>query len=79
MSEHDLPDENELSELVEAIDDLLADHMHMGAHNLAGVLLSRVVLLTEHDPQLGKDLVRYVWERIDGIEQNGPKGGIYDF
>ena len=73
-----LPEEEELHDIVEHLDDLLHEHKEMGAHNLAGVLLSRVVLLTEHDPSLGKDLVRYVWERLDAIEQDGA-GGDIDF
>ena len=73
-----LPDEDELHELVEKLDELLHEYNEFERHNLAGVLLSRVVLLTEHDPALGKDLVRYVWERLDGIEQDRP-GGDFDF
>lgn len=67
-----IPNDEELSDLVDSIDDLLLDYKDMGAHNLAGVLLSRVVLLVQHDPALGKDLVRYVWERLDQIEQDNP-------
>ena len=73
-----LPDEEELHELVEKLDELLHDYAFMREHNLAGVLLSRVVLLTQSDPALGKDLVRYVWEQLDGIEQSRP-GGNFDF
>lgn len=73
-----LPNEDDLHDIVEAIDEVLHDYKHLGAHNLAGILLSRVVLLTEHEPALGKDLVRYVWERLDGIEQDRP-GGDLDF
>jgi len=73
-----LPDEDELHDLVDRIDEALHDYNYIGAHNLAGVLLSRVVLLVENEPALGKDLVRYVWERLDEIEQNKP-GGDFDF
>lgn len=67
-----IPDDDQLTELVDNIDDLLIEHREFGAHNLAGVLLSRVVLLVQHDPALGKDLVRYVWERLDQMEQDNP-------
>ena len=73
-----LPNEDELHDIVDAIDEILHEYREIGAHNLAGILLSRVVLLTEHDPALGKELVRYVWERLDGIEQDRP-GGNFDF
>lgn len=67
-----LPNEDELHDIVDAIDEILHEYKEIGAHNLAGILLSRVVLLTEHDPALGKDLVRYVWERLDQMEQDNP-------
>lgn len=73
-----LPDEEDLHDIVDAIDEILHEYKHLGAHNLAGILLSRVVLLTEHEPALGKDLVRYVWERLDAIEQDRP-GDNFDF
>jgi len=72
-----LPDEEELHDIVDHLDELLHEHKEMGAHNLAGILLSRVVLLTEQTPSLGKDLVRYVWERLDQMEQDNP-GDTYD-
>ena len=76
----ELPDEEELHDIVDQLDEVLHEYKHLGAHNLAGILLSRVVLLTEHEPALGKDLVRYVWERLDGIEQDRPLGrSSYDF
>lgn len=72
-----MPEDDRLVELVDDIDDLLLEHQDMGAHNLAGVLLSRVVLLVQNEPALGKDLVRYVWERLDQMEQDNP-GTSYD-
>lgn len=73
----ELPDEEILHELVDRLDDLLSEFHELGTHNLAGVLLSRVVFLTQSQPSLGKDLVRYVWEKLDEIEQNNP-GDQYD-
>lgn len=42
------------------------------AHNLAGMLLSRVTLLCTMDPGVGKQLLKYVWEQLDEIEQSDP-------
>lgn len=72
-----MPDEELLHELVDKLDELLHDYKEMEAHNLAGILLSRVVLLVQDTPSLGKDLVRYVWEKLDQIEQDNP-GDTYD-
>lgn len=74
----DMPNDEELHELVDRIDEVLHDYNYIEPHNLAGVLLSRVVLLVEDEPALGKDLLRYVWERLDQIEQDRP-GGDFDF
>jgi hypothetical protein len=41
-------------------------------HNIAGVLLSRITLLMQTDPATGKDLLRFVWEKLDELEQNNP-------
>lgn len=73
-----LPNEEELHEIVDRLDEILHDYKELGTHNLAGVLLSRVVLLMEDQPALGKDLVRYVWEQLDRLEQEN-LGGNFDF
>jgi hypothetical protein len=54
------------------LDELLECYSDQPPHNLTGALLSRVVLLQQLDPATGKDLVRYVWERLDDIEQANP-------
>ena len=74
-----LPEDEEIKEIVDAIDDLLEKYVPtIGPTNLCSILLSRAVLLTQHEPALGKDLLRYVWERLDQIEQDRP-GGDFDF
>lgn len=65
-------DDQELVQLVNSLDDLILAHPHVANHNLAGVLLSRVVLLMQPDPKTGKDLVKYVWEKLDEIESADP-------
>jgi hypothetical protein len=64
--------DQELVELVTQIDSVLLAFPHIANPNLAGVLLSRVVLLMNEDPKTGKDLIRYVWEKLDEIETNNP-------
>jgi len=50
----------------------------LNAVDVAGVLLSRVTLLMTMHPEIGKGLVRYVWEKLDEIEQANPGGMIDD-
>ena len=66
------PSDVELEQLVEELDQVIARHPDFGAHNIAGVLLSRVTLLMTMDPSVGKHLVKYVWEQLDTIEQANP-------
>ena len=65
-------DDDALLDFVNRVDEAILDNEHMGNHNLAGALLSRVVLLMQTDPALGKDLVRYVWEKLDEIDSAKP-------
>lgn len=65
-------DEDALVDFVNRVDDAILDHEDMGNHNLAGALLSRVVLLMQQDPGTGKDLVRYVWEKLDEMDSANP-------
>mgnify|MGYP000547120663 CR=1 FL=1 len=68
----DREEEERLIEFVEQLDETIGDFTDFEAHNIAGVLLSRVVLLMQDNPEIGKELVRYVWERLDEIEQADP-------
>ena len=63
-----------LIQMVAELDELIASYDEFEGHNIAGVLLSRVVLLMSQDPETGKELVRYIWERLDEIEQQNPGG-----
>jgi hypothetical protein len=42
------------------------------AHNIAGMLLSRITLLMSTDPETGKALLKFVWEKLDELEQSNP-------
>lgn len=61
-----------ISELIDRIDAVIMEYPELGPHNVAGALLSRVVLLMTMDPAVGKELVKYVWEKLDEIEQADP-------
>lgn len=41
-------------------------------HNITGVLLSRITLLMQSDPQTGKKLLQFVWTKLDELEQSDP-------
>lgn len=62
----------DIEHFVSVLDALLAEYPNEPPHNLAGALLSRVVLIMTADPSTGKDLVKYVWERLDEIETGNP-------
>ena len=42
------------------------------AHNIAGMLLSRITLLMSTDPSVGKELLKFVWNKLDELEQSNP-------
>jgi len=41
-------------------------------HNITGMLLSRVTLLMSDDTATGKGLLKFVWEKLDELEQSNP-------
>jgi len=34
--------------------------------------LSRVTLLMSHDTEVGKELLKFVWNKLDELEQSNP-------
>lgn len=66
------PSDEDIDQMVDDIDQVIFARPGWAAHNLAGVLLSRVTLLMTMDPAVGKELVKYVWEKLDEIEQADP-------
>ena len=64
--------DQEMEQMVEEIDAVIKQYPQCAAHELAGVLLSRVTLLMTMDPETGKGLMRYVWEKLDEIQQSDP-------
>ena len=65
-------DDDRLEELVNEIDAVILKYPEFAAHHITGVLLSRVTLLMTTDPATGKGLLKYVWEKLDELEQSNP-------
>lgn len=64
--------EDQIDSFVEQLDAVILQYTDCESHNIAGILLSRVTLLMTMDPAVGKELVKYVWEKLDEIEQADP-------
>lgn len=64
--------DEQMDAMVSKLDQLIMEYTDCAPHNIAGVLLSRVTLLMTMDPETGKGLVRYVWEKLDEIQQADP-------
>lgn len=64
--------DEQMESMVAKLDAVIMEYQDCEAHNIAGVLLSRVTLLMTMDPETGKGLVRYVWEKLDEIQQSDP-------
>jgi len=60
-----------LLKMITDLDDVIARYPE-SAHNIAGVLLSRVTLLMTSDPATGKELLKFVWNKLDELEQSNP-------
>ena len=65
-------DDGKLEELVAKLDEVIEQFPDMAPHNISAILLSRVTLLMTMDPAVGKELLKYVWEQLDAIEQADP-------
>lgn len=65
--------EQDIEDFIDDLDKVIFKYENkFEAHNVAGMLLSRVTLLCTMDPAVGKELVKYVWEQLDIIEQADP-------
>jgi hypothetical protein len=66
-------DDDKLEELVNDLDEVILKYQEdFQAHNVAGILLSRVTLLMSTDPAVGKELLKFVWNKLDELEQSDP-------
>lgn len=67
------PHDKLLEEFIAKLDSLIISYEgQLANHNVSALLLSRVTLLQTMDPRVGKDLLKYVWEQLDEIEQADP-------
>lgn len=70
---NELAKEPYINQLVDEIDLVIKGYEGpLNSVDVAGVLLSRVTLLMTMHPEIGKGLVRFVWEKLDEIEQANP-------
>lgn len=68
--------DEDMTKMIDQLDEVIKQYAHCEAHNIAGILLSRVTLLMTMDTSTGKELLRYVWEKLDEIEQADPSNLI---
>ena len=69
-----MDDEDKLIEnFVGELDELIMKYQDVfAAHNISGMLLSRITLLMSTDPGVGKELLKFVWNKLDELEQSNP-------
>ena len=66
-------EDKDLIEFVADLDLLIMKYQDkFAAHQICGMLLSRVTLLSSEDPVTGKGLLKFVWEKLDELEQAHP-------
>ena len=66
-------DEDKLVSFTHDIDTVIAKYQgDFAPHNISGILLSRVTLLMSHDTEVGKELLKFVWNKLDELEQSNP-------
>jgi len=66
-------EDKDIEDFVNDIDAVIIKYQDkFQAHNLAGMMLSRITLLMSTDPATGKGLLKFVWERLDELEQSNP-------
>jgi hypothetical protein len=69
----DKEDNDQLVEFVNDLDSVIQKYQdRYAAHNISGILLSRVTLLMSLDPAVGKELLKFVWNKLDELEQSNP-------
>ena len=65
--------DKDIESFIEDLDTVIFKYQDLfESHNVAGMLLSRVTHLMTMDPSVGKQLLKYVWEQLDAIEQADP-------
>jgi len=65
--------DKDILEFINDLDNLILKYQDIfAAHNISAMLLSRITLLMSTDPECGKGLLKFVWEKLDELEQSNP-------
>ena len=65
--------DNDILEFITELDELILKYEDkFAAHSISGLLLSRITLLMSTDPIVGKELLKFVWNKLDELEQSNP-------
>jgi len=65
--------DNDIESFINDLDMIIVKYQdRFEAHNLSGMLLSRITLLMSTDPSVGKELLKFVWNKLDELEQSNP-------
>ena len=66
-------DDKNIEEFIYDLDNVIAKHgNNFESAGIAGMLLSRVTLIMTNDIATGKELIKFVWEKLDELEQSNP-------
>jgi len=65
--------DQQIVEFLRGLDDLIMEQQdNFSAHELSGMMLSRITLLMSNDLTVGKELLKFVWDKLDELEQSNP-------
>jgi hypothetical protein len=66
-------EDQDIEDFINDLDLLIVKYQDkFAAHNISGMLLSRITLLMSTDPSVGKELLKFVWNKLDELEQSNP-------
>ena len=66
-------DDLQMVEFLKKLDELIMEQQdNFSAHEISGMLLSRLTLLMSNDLIVGKELLKFVWDKLDELEQSNP-------
>jgi len=66
-------DDKDIEDFIRDLDEVIFKYQDkFEAHNITGMLLSRITLLMSTDTETGKRLLQFVWDKLDELEQSNP-------
>ena len=66
-------DDKDIEDFIRDLDEVIFKYQDkFEAHNITGMLLSRITLLKSKDTETGKRLLQFVWDKLDELEQSNP-------